>query len=413
MRRHEFEADTLAAGIVGPATMGQTLVDMDVRGAMLGEQFWSGVWEDAKRQPAPPDDIYGRLGSTTTTHLPDDFGSSTLAVALQRQTETNDTHPSLKERLEHVLGDAAASVRPTAQFSGRGADAYLGASCAALQDELSGAWKAECEQQWKQLHGEHETARRGIEALDARPGASWSPQDRLQYALWTEDVHGWQQAAAHYEHALREDPSSAPATFAVARVRLNASDESGLALLDRAMELDNDSILSACQVAYGYLHRLGRPEAARYKERWTERQQLLLDAEAERSKIEAGDSYVPSDLDDASRGRVVAQLDATTDVARAFLVRKKVKTLDVEFPMHVLLVEVAVPTFLYRSADAQRDTVDRVARSLTVPDQVHLFVITNRQGGLVDTLKKVPGSLLYQASTRKAERRAHKATTPR
>jgi Zn-dependent protease with chaperone function len=54
MRRHELEADDLAAEIVGRAAMAQTLVDLEVRGALLSNQFWSPLWDEAGTGPARP-----------------------------------------------------------------------------------------------------------------------------------------------------------------------------------------------------------------------------------------------------------------------------------------------------------------------------------------------------------------------
>ncbi|HEX7121643.1 MAG TPA: M48 family metallopeptidase, partial [Gemmatimonadaceae bacterium] len=54
MRRHELEADDLAAEIVGRKTMAQTLVDLEVRGELLSKQFWSSLWDEARQQSSPP-----------------------------------------------------------------------------------------------------------------------------------------------------------------------------------------------------------------------------------------------------------------------------------------------------------------------------------------------------------------------
>ena len=104
MRRHEYDADRLAADVVGRTRMAQTLVDLEVRGAYLGERFWPAVWREVETRITPPDDVYARLASAARAPLPEAQVHDWLSVALRGRTDTTDTHPSLRDRVGALVG---------------------------------------------------------------------------------------------------------------------------------------------------------------------------------------------------------------------------------------------------------------------------------------------------------------------
>lgn len=415
MRRHEFEADELAAAIVGPSAMVQTLVDLEVRGEMLSRVFWQGIWEHAKQQSVPPDDVYARLASTTTTELPQEISAPILEVALRRRTNTSDTHPSLRERLVHLLGeDRVNKIRPSVSFTGSGTRHYLEPSADAIQRELSEAWKTDAGDSWNKHHAAVAAARDGLASLSTRPTESLSLEERFQLAAWTEEIHGADVAFPLYEAAAATDPASASASFAIGRILMYRDDERCLSLIDQAMERDADAIIPGCELAMQYLERHGRlEEVAKYRQRGQDRYELLQEAGQERSQITPNDTFVPTFLPDDSAERLSAQLDSISDIERAYIARKVVKHFAHESPMEVLLVQVAVPAFLYRSASAQTDIAARVSKILQPPSGFELFVVAKAHSELIEAIAKAAGGPFYTAKQRKAERRqAQKRPAP-
>lgn len=404
MRRHEFEADELAANIVGREAMARTLVDLEVRGEALSSLFWPAVWAGAKQQQDPPADIYSRLARTTAKALPEPLASETLKVAMLRQTDASDTHPALRERLEHLVGDAGHQLGPSEKFPDSAMTVYFGANHELLERELSGSWRSTVARQWQEQHAAVAAAREGLARLATRPLESLTEQERFQLASWTEDLDGSESALPLYEACLALYPDHAPAAYAAGRIRLEKGDEAGLALIQRAMDRDPEAILPGCQLAIAFLERQGRQDdAAAWRDRGQARYELLMAANAERQQIRTKDRFVRSNLDAAHREALVRQLDQHESVRRAFLVRKTVQHLASEEPMHVLLVQLGWPLFHFKSERAQREAAERVMQ-IEVPANVHLFVVADRHKELVAAVKKTPGSLLYDRRRRKAER---------
>jgi hypothetical protein len=342
--------------------------------------------------------------------VPDGVAQESLEAALARRTDAGDTHPALHERLTHLVGEAGREVAPSGSFPNVAARAYFGSNHQALERELSEAWGSQVGDHWQQQYAAIAEARDGVATLSARPPESLSSRERFQLASWTEDLQGADVALPMYEAIMAADPDLVPARYAVGRIRLHRGDESGLALIDQAMDRDADAILPGCELAIAFLESQGRSEAAdRYRERGNVRHQLLVAAHEERDNIGVKDSYLPSDLAPELRAPLLDQLVRFPEVRRAFLVRKAVKHF-AETPMHVLLVQLGWSAWSYKSGKAQGEAVQRVAQGIEPPDGVHVFVVTDRHRELVNAIKRVRGSLLYDRKHRTTGRRTPSAS---
>ena len=412
MRRHEYEADRLAAQVVGARTMAQTLVDLNVRGEFLGDRFWPAVWKGAESGDAPPDDVYARLGHESRAELAAAAADEWRLAALKRRTDTDDTHPALRDRLAALLdrevteahGAPAASTR----FAATGAAHYLGASESRLSAELGWSWRESVAEAWAQRGVEARETREGLAALRAKAATTeLELEERWQLASWTEDVDGAAAALPLYRALLDRSPDDPAARFAVGRLMLGAGDAEGITLIEQAMSRDDDAVLPGCQVIYGWLTAEGRLEDAnRYRERATVRAALLAEAERERTFITAEDSYRPSELSSDVVGGLVEQLATLGGVKRAWLAKKSVRHFADESPLHVLVV---VPKTVFWSLDTQRaeqEAARKLVEALELPPGVNAFGLPNGATALLKPIKKVTGAQIFDARTHRTKRRS-------
>lgn len=417
-RQHEYEADRLAAQVVGRPLMAQMLVDLDVRQALLSERFWPGLWKGVEGSDAPPADVFDRLATTARAPLADGQARYWLATALKRRTDTDDTHPALRDRLAALVGAPdgtgrlpdGSALRPTLAFQAPAADHYLGASHASIAREISAGWRDAARPVWERRRQELREAREGLAALEAKAAAGpLDLEERWQRANWTEELKGSEAALPLYRALLAETPDHAPAAFAVGRLLLERGDEAGIGLIERTMEQDADAILPGCQVVYDFLAREGRlEEADRYREIATARAAMLEEAQHERQYMTTQDTYAPSELTAPDVALIVTQLDQLDGVRRAYLAKKIVKHFADEAPMHVLVI---VPDRMRWSLDEekkQRAVAEAIIAQLELPAGVSAFPLPEQTDHLLAPMRKVAGSLVYDAGKRKAERRARR-----
>ena len=420
MRRHEYEADRLAAGVVGRSRMAQTLVDLEVRGSHLVERFWPAVWREVETRITPPDDVYARLGAAARTPLPGSDVRAWLAVALKSRTDTADTHPALRDRIAALVGAPDANgrlpgggvLRASPAFTAPAADHYLGAAHARIAREIGVEWSVDCRDAWTQRRDHLREAREELARLELdQQGRSLTLEERWRLASLTEEVHDAAAALPLYRTLMREHPEHLSATFAVGRLLLRNGDETGVALLEDVMARDDDAILACCRIVRDYLAREGRLEdAERYRARAAERAAVLAKAEEERDYLGAADEYVPSVLSRETVDSLVAQLDRIGGVHRAYLAKKVLRHSSDEASLHVLAI---VPTPVYLWAEyrqqGQRDRAIAIARQLDVPDGVSVHAVSDAGAAALKPLRKLSGALFYEAKRRKNQRRAARA----
>ena len=414
LRRHEYEADRLAAGVVGPMAMAQTLVDLNVRDRVVSERFWPSVWAEADSRETPPAGVYERMAASAREPLPAADADAWVAAAFRRRTDTDDTHPALRDRVAALVGGTepgrlpdGTPLRATPSVGAPAAAHYFGSGHRSIAKEMSATWQAMAEASWEHTRAARSEAREGIAELTAKAAAEPLDLDeRWQLADWTEDIEGADAALPMLEALLRDDPEHASALFSTGRMLLARRDERGIAMIEQVMARDANAVLPGCGLVCNFLADEGRlEEAARYRERGSVRAVLLQDAERERTLITPKDTYLPSELPAETVQELIDQLDRFEHVGRAYLARKVVRHFADEAPVHVLVV-LARHRWYWMDPKKQLAQAEAITHALALPLGVNAFALSPMQGEILKPLTKVPGSLVYDAAKRKAERQA-------
>ncbi len=190
-RLQEVEADNLAHQTVGRRHAASGLISLGVHGRYLQEVFWPDLWARARQRnavvPRPMADMRVLLKDA----LRHEHASRWLREALKTLPEAGDTHPSLRDRLEHAEQTPALPLLPEANA----ADVLLGDRLGNLIETLDGQWQARQADAWKEAHDAHDRAERLLVELAEND----TPQQRLQLdelLLWARTAWQVEEAAA-------------------------------------------------------------------------------------------------------------------------------------------------------------------------------------------------------------------------
>src|SRR6185295_15407498 len=97
-RAQEYDADRLAAASVGPAPLASALVRLDLKSQELHSRYWPAVFKAADDQPTPQVAPFrGLMNAERRGFVPE--AAEELRQALERKTNTADTHPCLRDRI--------------------------------------------------------------------------------------------------------------------------------------------------------------------------------------------------------------------------------------------------------------------------------------------------------------------------
>jgi len=396
LRAHEFEADDAAADVAGKELAGASLVKVALIGHWVDETYWPRVFRKAIDEPGPPAKVFGPMADEIATAPQGGDIDAWYQRLLEIETDPFDTHPSIAERLEH-LGIEPQDALRRARSSGApmASSVWLGRAQAEVVAEVDRTWRSRVLADWREAHSEGQRLKRDFERLEA--SNELSPEDALRRAELTELFRSSQAALARYRELLGTD-NEAAGRFATGRLLLEERNDEGLRWLDQAMELDPETVLSGCLIAYQYLDELGRDaEAQPYWSRVEQQSKLLEQAADERSRVSADDQLEPADLSAESVSRIYDTLMRSDEVAEAYLVRKRTALFDLTHPFYVLAV---VPTFrtTWKETDSDMEPLeDRLAGD--VPLGVDFMVAkVGKKSPLIGRLKEIEGARVYKRS---------------
>jgi Zn-dependent protease with chaperone function len=324
-RANEFEADATSARLASRRAAAEALTAVNVVGSYLQERFWPQIVQRADEMPQPAFAPFSVMGTHVASEIDPASIEAWLAQALARNTTLDDTHPSLTERLG-ALGEEPALALPA---PGAAADRLLGAALERVTWEFDQRWHDGILPSWQERHREVQEARGRLAELDAKhaSGAELSLQEVYDRAILTGSAGNNPDGCIEQLWALQACAPDDPVLhYALGARLLGRDDDSGMALLKRAMERDPWEIVRCCEALRDYCWRKGRKEEAReWHSQMSERMALEQAAKKERDEVRTNDKFEPHGVDPAALAQMQAQLKAIPGLRKVYFVKKRVR----------------------------------------------------------------------------------------
>lgn len=346
-RVHEFEADDAAAQVAGREAAAAGLAAGLLAARWVERAYWPGVFRTAELSQAPPValvPLVERIGEARS------YGDVEGAFhdLLAEDTDVTSSHPSLRERLQHLGIDPDVALAAATHPERRTALEVLGASADRLASAVDAYWRARVASDWREVHRQAVESRRRLRELEAAEVRS--PEEELERAGLVEGLEG-EDAALPLYRAVVGGQEEAFAFFAIGRILLERGDEEGLSWLDKAIAADLQTEISGSALAAAYLESRGRDDEA---ERYRSREVTAYEAFAERVILSASDRLEASGLPEPVLSDVVAKVQGRLEIEEAYVLRKRLEHRDEERPLYVLAY---VPKRAYRDDDERREAL--------------------------------------------------------
>jgi len=390
-RANEFEADATSARLATKRAAAEALTAVNVVGSFLEERFWPQIVRRADEMPRPAFAPFAAMGAQVAAGIDTASIEAWLDQALARKTTLDDTHPSLGERLG-ALGEKPALALPAA---GAAADRLLGASLERLTREFDQRWHDGILPSWQERHREVQQARQRLAELETKnaSGAELSLQEAYNRAVLTESVGGDAQGCLAQLRALRDRAPDDPVVNYTLGVRLLAcNDDSGMALLERAMERDPCEIARCCESLRDYCWRKGcKDEAHDWHRRMMERVELEQAAKKERDAVRTSDKFERHAIDGAFLVQMQAQLRAIEGLRKAYFVKKRVKHMP-ERLCYVLGFAVRGGWLPGQQKGSEQVVLQRIQETVTFPGETLILSVGGRNAAFGRKFRWMRGS---------------------
>ncbi|QPF75729.1 M48 family metalloprotease [Roseateles sp. DAIF2] len=387
-RANEYQADRASAELVGAEVAARALKRVNLAAPQY-QAFMQDTLAGIRHAPVPPEDLARRWAETARQTPPEATSHQWLQSALQRQSQAQDTHPVLSLRLQALPGEAQRLEELPPPPERSAADVWLGETGPALRQRLGLQWCEQVGTAWAERHAElAEQAKRLAElSLLEAPDR----EQHLTLLQLRRELEPETDAVAAYAAFNAQYPDDSVGLFLEGVSRLKRDDEQGLALLERAIVLDEAAILPACESACNFFGARNDAERAKsWAQRWHARQAFEQGRERERDELDPRHELRPAGLDAEALERVRGLLQRHGQgVERAYLARRVLPT-DPTLPTYVLGLQLGLWARLRKR---QQAIVDALARD-EWPDHTIICVLQDRYKPLRKKLAAVPGARL-------------------
>lgn len=401
-RANEYEADACSARLAGADAAARALTRLPVHGPLLEEQFWNALQTRANHEPEPPANAFAGLAPLLRDGATPEATQRRLRHAFLAETDNQDTHPSLKDRLR-ALGRLPAGVEqgqfpetlpPTPMTSA--AEELLGDALPGVVAKLSADWRAGILPVWRQRHEEARKLAADLAELEQPAEAPPSVEDLWRKAAKLIQLHDDATAVPVLQQILTLAPAHAPANFIQGRHLLAQDDPRGVELVELALAVDANLTNDGLGLLYGHYTRTGQRERLReLQDRAEQFQETLRLAEAERAQLSAQDTFLPPELDADTLAELHGIFAAEPDLAAAAVARRAVKHLPESLSFAVCL-EVSVAWWKLRSTAANQELVGRICEKVRLPGHFIVFVSAEKLQAVGKKVFAVAGAPIYQ-----------------
>lgn len=411
-RMQEFQADRVAAGLSGGATLASALWRMECLWPWLSERFWADLYRQAEQSPEPPPDVLARLRAALESPPAPEDAARWTERGLSRATDVNDTHPAFPARVRALglppdglrAAGFPAAPRPSA------AEAFLGSDLDPIEQELASDWRRKNLAAWRERHRREAADRRrgapeppGSPETVVRPP---SPAPRDTAALWeaardATDLRGAAPALPLLRAVLSQDPGHAGAGVVLGHHLLSVGDPEGerllLGVVDRA---DEQWMSRACDALQDHYRATGQTDRLHaIRGRLDRHESEASSARSERATIRPQDTFLPHGLTDDSLSALRALLTFQPDCAAAWLVRKDLRYFPWR-PLFVLCVVGKPSGWGLDRYEHDRALVNRLIPLVQLPGQVLVLARYGPSRKLAKVVVSRPGAEVYRADCR-------------
>ncbi|HST45076.1 MAG TPA: M48 family metallopeptidase [Luteimonas sp.] len=321
-RANEYQADAIAARVVGAPVAARALVRVHLGSQRLDRDFWPRIRAANQAEPAPPDRLYRDMAVQLRMPTADD--GTRLSEGLAAVAGLDDTHPTLAQRLAALgadahVGDVATVDAPAISA----AEALLGPLAGELEARFSDDWRQAVGPAWEDNHQEHVSGLARLDvlaSLDVR-----DPDQACEYARLMETLHPDMDAMPLYATAVEAASADAFCNFRLGALLLERGDGAGIRHLRVAMDQDPDAIEPAAMLLVRHYDATGDVAGRRAVEQDVDAlHRSRRKALQARSRVTSSDRYLPHALDAGQAEALCRQLHVLGTVKKAWLVRKAV-----------------------------------------------------------------------------------------
>ncbi|MBD2415077.1 hypothetical protein FACHB389_14970 [Nostoc calcicola FACHB-389] len=239
-RVNEYEADKCSANSVGGQHLAEGLISLAIKNRYLHRAFWREIYQQADRNPKPPNAI-PLMFQALKTQILFDRKERWLKAALAEKTDTIDTHPCLSERL-HALGYLANALELSDKLTitkSAAEEVFSGDFLEKITMQTNEQWQRANIGFWEGRTSYLQNITPKLFDLEEKAKSQKLTFDeKWNLCKWTAETKGSDAAIPLLENLLTEKSYYAPANYLLGKILLDEQDARGIRYIESAVSCD-------------------------------------------------------------------------------------------------------------------------------------------------------------------------------
>ncbi len=319
-RANEYEADKISAQITSAEVAANALINTYVTAPCIDENYWSCFFKQADTLPLPPNGPWSELNNYITTHqLKEKNLKKQLQINLKVQTELNDTHPALKDRLKALNTPAKLPClnKHSAAFI------WFADKFEKIIHDFDTEWLEQNEDKWKERNKYVIESKIILSELSTKEISKLSDEELWKLSTLTDEFVDQEKAVPLLKEFQRRHPDDPDVAFLLGRIFFDSGKEETVNQMKIALN-SPELAVESCRLSYLYLLSVGRDEDAIWWEKQAEKQ-LEIDEKShkERSLLRPDDILIKPNIDQKQLDELIKIIKENEDVKKAWLAEKK------------------------------------------------------------------------------------------
>lgn len=406
VRQHEYEADQCAAEIAGAKEAALSLINCEIKNRYIDIRYWKEVFKRVDETPMPPVTPFHDLSEVMSSIDMDPDAFRWYQEALSKKTGTEQTHPSLSDRIAAIakLNDAAFAegfsedeLRHAWELKRSAAEEFFQNKLPEYERRMDLAWHNAYDANWRFLYDERVEGRQQLLRYESTARKRDLTEDELLHrAQLIVQLRPAREAIIFLQVALEKMPDNVLLNYNLGDRLLAEGDISGIEHLEKVIELRPIYGLELNELIHQHLVDLGEPERARaYFEKMMIYKSELHVAARERAGLKSSDTFIAHVMGARDVKAITRAVERVPEIAQAYLVCKQVKTMT-ERPFYIVVLDIKFQWYRMMDVDEKRAIVRSVSRAISLPSEGYVIEMGWAPQSLKKAIRVIPNAVIYK-----------------
>lgn len=395
-RQNEYEADLAAAELTSSLDTARALIKVNALDRYIEDIYWNDLDKQSLNMPKPDTFAYTGLIKVMEQHEISEEEYKKLEIScLRRETDYEDTHPALKDRLSALQQSDCRLDISSVDFKQSAAHLFLGGDFEKVIAEYDQEWWNNIQAVWIERF---ETAQREKKELEHLRGLNRSDLNQENYwrlAYLTYSYEGDEMALPLFKGCVETYPEEHDANMMIGRILAKRRDDQCLETW-RKIPANHAVFVHVCDEASQYLHEVGREEE---RDDWLHKgdakHQELMALQQEYATIKRDDTFIkPTQFDPDHEAYIMERLNRAGFVKAAWIAQKQMSQ-DINIPCYIIIFEANILRMpsaaeYVSGQDVQDILIKEFDDIMELEKEMDIYVVNARQDKKVsNTIKDV------------------------